>query len=75
MQFGAVDNEHDELIFHAAILGMNIESRVDAGENSGETLYHDFVALGVVSVPLNKTATIARSFGCKLISGSRALAR
>ncbi|MGI9341706.1 MAG: DUF1223 domain-containing protein [Gammaproteobacteria bacterium] len=52
----ALDNEtNEDLIAHVAILGMNLESDVRAGENRGRTLRHDFVALGVTSVPLRKT--------------------
>jgi len=35
-----------------AILGMNLETSVRAGENNGRMLRHDFVALHVVSAPL-----------------------
>lgn len=34
---------------HAAILGAGIVSKVTAGENRGETLRHEFVALGLVT--------------------------
>jgi hypothetical protein len=37
---------------HLAVLGMNLETPVSAGENAGRMLRHDFVALEVVSVPL-----------------------
>ncbi len=53
----AAGNEHDlKMTVHIAVLGMNLETQVSAGENSGRTLRHDFVALGVVSAPL-KTHT------------------
>jgi hypothetical protein len=45
----------DDLVAHVAILGMNLESDVRAGENRGRKLRHDFVALGVTSVPLRRT--------------------
>lgn len=41
------------LIVHVAILGMGIESKVSAGENDGRTLQHDFVVLGLTSIPLS----------------------
>ena len=37
-----------DLEVHAAILGAGIISRVKAGENAGETLRHEFVALALV---------------------------
>lgn len=45
---------------HAVLLGFDVVSAVASGENAGETLCHDFVALGYGSVPLeNGTAVIA----------------
>ena len=41
-----------ELLVHVALLGMDLESRITAGENDGRTLRHDFVVLGVESAPL-----------------------
>lgn len=35
----------DRLILNVALMGMNIETQVKAGENHGKTLKHDFVAL------------------------------
>lgn len=45
-QRGATEN----LLLHVAVLGMNLETRVKAGENKGKTLRHDFVALDLVTV-------------------------
>ena len=56
-RFDARQSNYGELTLHVAVLGMNLETRVDAGENNGKTLRHDFVALGVVSVPLDKAGT------------------
>lgn len=39
---------------HAAILGAGIVARVTAGENSGETLRHEFVALALAHAPLGR---------------------
>ncbi|MGB5622554.1 MAG: DUF1223 domain-containing protein [Gammaproteobacteria bacterium] len=44
------------LTVHLAVLGMNLETSVRAGENNGRILRHDFVALEVVAVPLEKRA-------------------
>ena len=52
--FTAKHDTYEQLILHVAILGMNIETRVGAGENNGKILHHDFVALGVSSVSFEK---------------------
>jgi len=44
-----------DLQLHIVVLGMNLETRVQAGENKGRTLRHDFVALGTTSVPLTRS--------------------
>ena len=54
VHFTAGDEHHSNLTIHVAVLGMNLETRVSAGENAGRTLRHDFVALGVVSTPLEE---------------------
>lgn len=36
---------------HVALLGFDISTRVEAGENRGRTLEHDFVVLGYARVP------------------------
>jgi len=56
-QFDSQNDKHEDLVFHIAVLGMNLETKVAAGENTGKTLHHDFVALSVVSVPLENTTT------------------
>ncbi len=55
--FDARHFNYEELTLHVAVLGMNLETQVGAGENIGKTLRHDFVALGVVSVPLDKAGS------------------
>jgi hypothetical protein len=52
VHFNARHDNYGQLTAHVAILGMNFETRVEAGENVGKTLHHDFVALGVRSVVL-----------------------
>ena len=47
--FRAIDNTSERLTFHVAILGMGLESSVNAGENHGELLRHDFTVLGYTS--------------------------
>lgn len=42
-------------ILNVAIVGMGLETTVHAGENRGRTLKHDFVALDLQSMPLEKT--------------------
>jgi hypothetical protein len=42
---------HEELELHVALLGSGFTSKVTAGENRGETLRHEFVALVVETHP------------------------
>jgi hypothetical protein len=42
----------DRLNVHVALLGGGYESKVTAGENSGETLHHEFVALALADAPM-----------------------
>lgn len=44
----------DAFELHAAILGGGIMSKVTAGENRGETLHHEFIALRLAQAPLGK---------------------
>jgi hypothetical protein len=44
---------------HAAILGAGIVSKVTSGENRGETLRHDFIALTLVQGALGKDLALA----------------
>jgi len=57
VRFNGDDRRGQGLTVHLAVLGMNLETSVRAGENNGRTLHHDFVALEVVSVPLEKRAS------------------
>ena len=43
-----------ELTAHVAELGMNLSTKVEAGENAGKTLRHDFVALNLHSLRLSR---------------------
>ncbi len=43
---------------HAAILGGGISSPVSAGENRGETLHHEFVALKMAHAPLGRDLSL-----------------
>jgi len=64
-----VDDEHTAILFnnlnpmvkqltvHIALLGMNLETSVRAGENKGRKLTHDFVALDIVSSRLLNTGS------------------
>ena len=47
----------ENLWVHVAVLGMNLETEVRAGENKARILKHDFVALSVVSTALKRTST------------------
>lgn len=35
----------DDVVFHTALLGFDIEKEIMAGENAGKTLYHDFAVI------------------------------
>jgi hypothetical protein len=52
VHFDVRHDNYGQLTVHVAILGMDLETRVKAGENLGRTLHHDFVALGVRSMAL-----------------------
>lgn len=47
----------DELVANFALLGMQLESDVQAGENRGKTLRHDFVALNVQAVDMKRAGS------------------
>jgi hypothetical protein len=48
----------DTFEIHAAILGGGITSHVTGGENSGETLHHEFIALALAHAPLGHELTL-----------------
>ena len=48
---------------HIAILGMDLATEVEAGENRGRRLEHDFVLLGLRSVPLESAAAGLEAMG------------
>jgi len=48
--FKPVSNDTPELHLHIALLGMNLESSITAGENKGRTSQHEFVVLGLKSL-------------------------
>ncbi len=60
-RFDPASRDHDELVLHIALLGMDLETRVRAGENKGRTLRHDFVALAVDTVPFEKSGRAYRA--------------
>jgi len=63
---GGVDVHHQATtartrrVAHAAILGFGLTTEVAAGENTGRTLKHDFVALDHQTAPMsNGTAALS----------------
>jgi len=46
----------EALMLHVVLLGFNLVTDVQAGENNGSRLEHDFVALGLSSTPLSSNA-------------------
>ena len=61
IRFEGGDHTPRELIAHVALLGMNLETRVRAGENKGRRLRHDFVALDLSSVRLERAGAVYRT--------------
>ena len=51
--YQSTDHEHEPLVFNIALLGFNLVTRVEAGENRGKQLHHDFAVLGYKSAPLS----------------------
>jgi hypothetical protein len=43
----------NDLVLNIAILGMDITSHIEAGENKGRTAQHDFVVIGFKALPAN----------------------
>ena len=52
--FDALDSPERNLTLHVALLGMNLDSQISAGENKGKTLQHDFVVLGHASTLIER---------------------
>ena len=46
------------LELHLAVLGFDLRTRVQAGENEGRVLEHDFVVLGYGRVPMQGTGAV-----------------
>jgi len=44
----------NDFVFNIAVLGVDIVSKINAGENRGKILEHDFVVLGMKSLQSNK---------------------
>ena len=57
IEFNSLNPGNKRLTAHVAVLGMNLETSVRAGENRGRRLNHDFVALDVASSRLKKTGS------------------
>lgn len=58
--FTPADGAAGDYEVHAALLGIDMKSDVKAGENGGRHLVHDFVALSVSDVPLQKNAAVVK---------------
>ena len=57
IQFNNKNTNIKRLDVHVAVLGMNLETSVRAGENKGRRLSHDFVALDIVSSRLKRSGS------------------
>ena len=51
-RFDALQDDLGDLVLHVAVLGMNLQTKIRAGENTGKTLHHDFVVVGFTSIAL-----------------------
>lgn len=58
--FSPTETHGEQLQLHIVVLGMNLETRVLAGENKGRSLHHDFVVLGMTSVSLMRSGAAYR---------------
>ena len=45
-RYQATSDQTTDLVLNIAILGFDLESNINAGENHGKTFHHDFVVLG-----------------------------
>ncbi len=52
--FVAASQSNESLQLNIALLGSNLESKVGRGENSGRKLHHEFVALALMQVTLQR---------------------
>ena len=55
VRFDSIEDLDDELIVNIAVLGMQLETDVGAGENNGKRLQHDFVVLNIQSFDMLKS--------------------
>ena len=53
-EFDIAELSGDEFELHVALLGMDIQTEVQDGENRGKTLEHDFVVLSFQTVPMSR---------------------
>ena len=49
--------KNQSLVLNIALLGFDLESNIDSGENHGKTLNHNFVVLGYKTVAMQPTRT------------------
>jgi len=52
-EFESRRNKSADLVLHVARLGFGLKTRVQAGENEGRSLRHDFVVLGYQAYPMS----------------------
>jgi len=51
-RYQAIESQSSDLILNIAILGFDVKSEVNAGENSGHVFTHDFIVLGFQRVAM-----------------------
>ena len=59
MEFSPAEKTPANYEAHIALLGGGLVSRVTAGENEGETLRHEFVALALTDAPMKSDGATA----------------
>jgi hypothetical protein len=53
VSYHSAGHKQSPLVFNIALLGFNLVTRVEAGENHGKQLHHDFAVLGYKTAPLS----------------------
>lgn len=53
--FNPDDDNYSNLILNVAVLGLNLQTQVAAGENRGKNLRHDFVVLAHATAPFSES--------------------
>ena len=58
VDFDPISKSQQPSRVHVALLGFDVKTQVDAGENHGRTLTHDFVVLGLDNATMNRNGEL-----------------